>query len=240
MTNRGFGSVAMLALIPFLMTFGVASGSIYLLFRSDAKYRHHCRTKLLQSQERVARHLAELIALNPQAQALRMEREFAELDVSLAMDPPTQAAAQAKLNIVIQKQIRFAAKQQMLIMKAKLESRSGPAQASVSLSQAAASDIKRRTSARLSPTSQGGAFDVRAKQVNSLSPDYEPALTFTKSQTMRVRWRIGLSALLPTWVDTWIPLTGLGLAAECSATLAQPAGLPKEQKWRPILNAANP
>lgn len=251
MNQRGFGTVALLALLPLFLTLVAGAASAFLLFRSDAKLRHECRTKLLDSQDKVAVHLRKLIALNPKARALRRQRQMADAAVMSTPPGTAGAVARARQAYVIDMQLVLAAKQRALIAQGILASRRGPTQAT----QAVHRSTNEETMLYRGETADRGrnvrstrvaAFDVRPSPANSLTPDYEPAANFADSQTMRVRWTFGLGSFLPEWVKTWIPLDGLKFAADCSATIAKttPVRLTtknskEETKWSPILNAVN-
>src|SRR5690606_38605562 len=67
---------------------------------------HICRTSLLESQKKTAKHLNQLIRLNPTAKALRLALQMAqiELAVAIAAENPFLIAKATKKILQIEKQ----------------------------------------------------------------------------------------------------------------------------------------
>jgi hypothetical protein len=240
MNKRGSVVVSLLILMPLLVAILAVSVAVHLTIRTDAKSRHVCRTELLRSQEKTARALTELLALNPRAKTLRHEREVADRAWQMAPTPPLKAAALIRLTFVIAKQVALAAQQKMLIAKGKSESHLGPQRVSRSVSAALAEDqaLYRARAIELGSraSAQSASFDLVATPSASLTPDYQPSRMFEERQTMRIRWQLAIGPLLPEWISHLLSLEfgRLKLKAECAATLRK-----EKSKWSPVLSAAN-
>ena len=227
--SRGFGTVALLCLLPVLIAAMATVSAAFLLMRTDAEARHHCRARLLEEQGRIAKTLADLLALNPRARALRELAKGAEAH-AVALPPPFNAPAVAALQGVRAQQIALAAQQKLLLARGKLVSTATPMKV--------AFDLRRKISARAEQrldykrSLEAAEFDVIASPPGDLTPDYEPASTFTRSQRMRVSWDFAAAAVLPTWASKIVGASGLRSRGTCAATLEKGGS-----KWLPTLSA---
>jgi hypothetical protein len=232
--ERGFMSVALVALLPLLIAL-FALGAAYFIIKNDGEARHTCRVELLRAQIQIAADLRELMGLNPEAEVLRQERSLAEeeLEASMAEGPgPMTAAAQVKLSLVIAKQEAFSIKQKLIISRAKMRSRLAPRRAVATVH----AKLQVSHHAQAPEASADGfnsnvrlaAFDVTAEPPNSPTPDYNPSPHFRDRQEMKVRWSFDVTSYLPPWLQKITASSGVRAEAECSTTLEK-----EGNKWDP-------
>jgi hypothetical protein len=226
MNSRGFASVALLLLMPLLLTgFAVLAGT-FLVLTAEGKIRHQCRVELLKSQKRVSDLLRELMDLNPEAARLRR------------WEKRSLAGPQAARGWVVRQQIALALRQKSLIQRARLESALGPARASRATRELylqatlSTENAPSRVRAAWKSRRKGGAFELNASPNDSLTPDYHPVARFSDKQVMTLNWEIGLSEILPDWLEPLTGATPLKLKGECAATLIQ-----EGENWVPKLSA---
>ena len=226
---KGFGTIALLCLLPVLVASMATVSSAFLLLRTDAEARHHCRVRLLEEQSKVAQTLEELLALNPRARALRALARGAQAQ-AMALPPPFNAPAVAALESLRAQQLALAAKQRFLLAKGKLISAATPVKVAFDLKRKVAARSEQRLDYRRS--FEVAKFDLVANPPGDLTPDYEPAPTFGKSQRMRVGWDFAADAVLPDWAKPIVRSHGLRSRGTCAATLEKGG-----TKWKPILSA---
>lgn len=239
MNHRGFATTSLLALLPVLLAGAAVCAAGFLVLRTDGEARHACRIELLRSQERIAERLKKLLEMNLGARQLRIERDIAERAVAIAVTPPAKAAALAALEAVKIRQVAYAVRQQTLILKARMESWSGPTQGARAVRKAL-NEAKRRQSEQLeknntpsldlTTTPRPALFELTNTPKESLTPDYQPSRQFSERQTMAVRWNLRIAALLPSWLRSLVASTDITLRAQCLATLEK-----ENDEWKPKL-----
>lgn len=232
MSERGHVTIAMLAILPLLFTvFAFLAGAL-MLFKGDGAVRHVCRSALLASQEKIARDLRSLVALNPRAAILRAKRQAAESAVAASSAyPVAAAAARARLAAVISQQMAFASKQRNLIFRSRIASAKSPAEALARVKLALYRSVGTGNPKLITSTdgdSAAASFELVANPPSSLTPDYQPSPAFEKKQEMRVSWSISLNQFLPQWLSDWIPAGGLRSGGKCSVTIEKEA-----REWVP-------
>lgn len=234
--ENGFITSAFLILLPLFVAVLASITAAYFLFTADSRARQVCRVEVLNAQTTLAKDLNRLIDMNTQAAALRAKRKQAE-----ALAASGQPQAVAALQAVIAEQIAFSAQQRLLLMKARLLSRTAP---SVALTKAMASIRKSAfgfaafdfSAEAINGSAHSAAFDVLPSPPTDLTPNYRPSALFTRNQEMRARWAFDVAKLLPPWLRRLVQAQGLHRRSEgdCSATIE------KGRKWEPKMTVARP
>ena len=220
--ENGFSVVALLALMPLIVMLLTALAASALLLGTDAELKQDCRATLLRGQDEIASALNSLLALNPQAKALRSARAATEAALLVAADPASQVTLQTKLVEIKAEQVALAMKQRMLIMQAKRLSRSTPEAAK---SRLLTTTRRRSNVAGAESTSplhsnvHVAAFHVVATPSSSETPDYNPSANFSIEQHMSVTAEWPLAAILPAWLRNILGDVGLTLKTSCEATI---------------------
>lgn len=238
--ERGFGAVAFLAVIPLVVAIIALVSAVAMIFKSDARLKHECRTTLLQAQRAISEDLRALVALNPQAQKLRAARAVAEQTLKAAYSighPAAITAAIAQRTAVMTAQAALRMQQQKLLLRARLRSLATPAKAVLKVKRTLASEMS-GNGASLSELSSARSrarrayFDVIAKPANDLTPDYEPSPRFSEKQLMSLTVDIDLAPLLPEWLRRLLPTKTLVLRTRCAATIEK-----ENETWTETLSA---
>lgn len=108
-------------LLSSILLLSVLLLKTFLLLQDWKKHQHICRTTTVRAQKHILRGMKELMALNPRATRLRIQRRLAEQSVKAAVLPQARAAAQAHLMMVISQQMRLARKQHSLIRQSRIQ-----------------------------------------------------------------------------------------------------------------------
>lgn len=236
--DGGFGIVGFLILLPFLLSVLALIAGSALLFKADAHLQHECRTSVLNSERTIAQQLRKLMALNPQASALRLERTLAETQLKAALaaaQPAAIAAAEAYVSIIKARQTLMAIEQKKLIAHARLETLQAPRLSRTAVKNALVNEARENrvtvpdTSSHLRP----GFFDIIATPKNDLTPNYNPSTSFSAKQTVDVDVKIEVCSLLPEWLRKLLPTRGLTVNTHCQATIEN-----QENQWTETLSAA--
>lgn len=169
-SQDGFALVGSLILFSGLLIFTLLILKQTLHLKTWKKSQHECRHAAHKAQKHLAKGFVKLIELNPQALALRKERQKAELQLKLAIEPRARAAAKAYLLAVIARQSMFAAKQKQII-------RSSQSLAKKELINT--SFIKK----------DSPPFALMPRPRNSLTPNYVLPINFTRKQKLEITWK---------------------------------------------------
>lgn len=234
MNQRGFVSVAFLALMPLLLAFVALASAVGLILKNDSDLKHVCRTRLLRGQEKAAKALEELSKLNRLATRLRARRARARA-LSMSPLPQVAAAARIELAIVTVEQTLLASKQKLLIAEGQSASRRSPTESLQAVREAAQRAALLQRERSVQPKTKElrqGEFALIATPKDSLTPSYEPAPDFALRQTTRLEIEIPFEGLVPDWLSTWIDSKGLKLKTRCVSTLEK-----EGKKWQPKLKA---
>ncbi|HVK62513.1 MAG TPA: hypothetical protein VM432_13225 [Bdellovibrionales bacterium] len=235
MNQRGFGVVSFLALTPLLITIVVVMLAVMRLLTLDAKAKHECRSQLLKSQNEISRRLEELLKLNSKAKMLRMEREAADAGVKAAAAYPLLLPAALEIQAtVIAMQLALAARQKTLIYSSRLQSQTAPAHTLVSI-RSSLTDKLLSSSPQFSNTRlRTGLFPLTSSPQHSLTPDYEPAMGFSREQVLSLSLEVPISNLFPKWIGGFVDFAGLTLKTSCTTTIEK-----GERRWAAALKPDN-
>jgi hypothetical protein len=230
MNERGFVTVSLLALLPVLAAVLAAVAATFLLMKTDGAAKQACRVEVLRTQASLAKTLRDLMALNSQARNLRVRREAAEAAVAMG-----EAPAAITLEVIMLQQTALAARQELLLAKGKLLSRTGPTLALVKAKAAVRSSSSGFSSRPVAVTghTSSASFDVVAEPPMDMTPDYVPSPRFRDRQEMKASWSFDLTAFLPDWVRKILGSDHLKMTGECSATLEK-----GETQWEPKITMA--
>lgn len=168
--DSGFLMLGSVILLVGLLGFVVTLLGIFLHLQKWKQEQHLCRQRVHQAQEHLLSGFKELMALNPQAKNLRIQRKVWEKAVRTAPDPISRSTATARLATVILKQQLFSRKQKLIITKSK------------SLARATLSPYLYQSSSFRIP------FSLKPFPKNSPTPDYLPPLRLQKLQKIEITW----------------------------------------------------
>jgi hypothetical protein len=232
--QQGFVTTWFALMLPLLLAVVAVVGAGFLVMRADAETKHLCRVGVLGTQEKIATSLSELIALNPQAQALRARRQAAEAAIRSG-EPHAVAAGTAALAETNVEQMALAALQKKLIAGAQLLGTKTPLKIRGDVERALSSAQNRvqlESGADLTTPSRSASFmghvamnlpffDVRPTPAGDLTPDYQPAENFTQEQLILLSWSVDATSLLPKWSQTVGDLAQvtLKLRGTCGASI---------------------
>jgi hypothetical protein len=228
MNNSGSAVVALVAVVPLLLTLATALVAVLLSLYAQQIALHTCRAELLQVQSEFADPLNQLLNLNPQA--VRLHREYVVAKRAAAANPAAAAfvaAVVARMLILKGRQLKLSA--QMSLVPAAHLAR-------------LPSDLRHEFQMRLQspyavhddmPFSPAPA--LRYQVLDEILGTYHTLPRFEQLQTRELRWQIELSQLLPKVIaPLFQQLSPLPLAVHgrCAATVYL-----KGQKWTATLAA---
>ena len=224
--ENGSATFALLGSLPILMAAIAVVVAVFYIVRSHGTSLHHCRSKLLESEENRLATMRELIKLNPEAKKLRTARRIAEKKVEAALESGTPfaiAAAEAELALVISMQTAFALAQKSLIVQADASARIDLQKLRTLMIKRADTDLKIYDGRSKSPLAIVSAtvtpLPVVAKQPDTPTPDYEPDPQYSKKEVLRLSWKLWPVRLLPKWLGFLEPtFQNLVIEGQCATT----------------------
>lgn len=228
MNQRGSVLLSSMILMPMLLVVALAIAATYLLLRQHSHDLHNCRISVLSANEKMAENLEQLLALNPQATALREERKILEAAAKTRAGGPAQAAVRARLAIVIAKQAALRAKQLSLITTAeqfsnlRLQKMKARFAQNFSHQQSLLGQASQKFNARI-PLAK---LQVLASPPGDASPNYQPVPNFSKQQEIIIEWKIDLKGLIPEWFG--LKDQSVTFSGQCSGTVSKEGG----RKWQ--------
>jgi hypothetical protein len=231
-SEMGFVSVALVIYAPLLVAVLACLSIVFCTLYFKTAADRACKVEALKLQKNLGVLMEKLLAMNKEAQKLRVEREAAEQavrDAKASLDPEALAAALEVRAAVIAAQTAFAIRQASLLTQANAER----GRSSAAMSHYVKHFGILATHSELSSHS----LAVTPTPTDSLSPDYEAIPDFKQAQRVTYHYRQNILAMLPDWLHPYAKAAPSleTFAAVCSATLEQ-----REKKWAPILNAARP
>jgi len=211
-------------LMVFLLGLG-GLGTLGFVLKKKMTLSSHCVHSVLMLQKDLRRPLTRLLALNKQASSLRLREKKARFQLKAALAtgvPPVIAAAKARLLLITAKQLVLRAKQESLLMEARLRREQFH-----HLVLKNSAKAERHTGF----PGESSGLAVQARPPTSLSPDYEPTADFRErqGQTYFITQKfslpaLGFEAFFP-WEDP------LRIKESCSATLQRKG----DRQWMPVL-----
>jgi hypothetical protein len=234
-SERGFGVVGFLVLLPLLVSVLAAIAGAALLLRADAHLKHECRVSVLNSQRTVAEKLRQLMSMNPEATALREEYLAAKAEVAAAEGYPLLLPpALAHLELVETARTAFSIRQRALLVQGAIESSAAPMKAKMAVVKGLSEEAHANgvTPPPVRSSTRRGHFDVEATPKFDQTPDYNPSQKFTDMQTVDVDVKADVGPLLPAWLRNLLPNGQLEISSHCQATIQK-----QEDKWIETLNA---
>ena len=224
--ENGSATFALLGALPILMAALAIVIAVFYIVRSHGTSLHHCRSKLLESEESRLAAMRELIKLNPEAKKLRTNRRIADKKVQVALKsgiPTVIAAAEAELAIVVAAQAAFAFSQKSLILKADSSARIDLQKLRTLMIKRADTDLRIYNGRSKSPLAIVSAIvtplPVVAKQSDTPTPDYEPDPQYSKKEVLHLSWKLWPVRLLPKWLGFLGPtFQNLVIEGQCATT----------------------
>jgi hypothetical protein len=235
--ERGFGLVGFLVLIPLILSIVATVSAVTLAFKANAHLKHECRVSVLNSQRDAADKLKQLMRMNHEAEILRLQYQVARAALKAAQASgyvPAIAAAQSAYGIVQFRRHVFSAQQNALIIRGKAISYAAPLHARGAVMSGLQQEVHAN---KVTPPStrtswRPGKFNVKATPEGDLTPDYNPADSFTKDQIVDVDVIVDAASLLPEWLRKMLPEGKLQISSHCQATIEK-----QESEWVETLNA---
>lgn len=197
--KKGFALILMLALLPLLTAGLLMIFAMMGFMQTDLALKHACRSGGLQGQRTIKPLLGSLLALNPLAQTLRLQKIKAQQELILATNPPALLAATAKLGRIQQKQKELDMRQKQLIRQSNMlldRSHSGTRRQILKEAQQSSSrlfflETKRHLEFSLAPK-----LAVRPDS-SDLAPTYSPVDDFESEQALAHRWQYKIALRPP-------------------------------------------
>ncbi len=224
-SQKGFITLTGVSFLVLIFTLIGSFGVLSYVIKKKMTLSSHCVFQVLKLQKELAKPLTSLMKLNPQATRLRAQEALAKAQLAAAIatgTPPAIAAARARLLTVQQRQLVLKAKQELLLIEARVR-REGFHNYWLPRT----SRVKRKTRF----PGQSPSLAVQPKPLGSRSPSYEPTSDFSKSQAQS--YTIHQAVIVPGFqIFTWaLDSKDLSISYHCSATLKKQG----ERKWIPIL-----
>lgn len=221
--ERGIGLVALLCLLPLLVTFLLGVGVLSRQLLQWGKLHHQCRLKVVKHQNQLRSFLLKLSSLNPKAQRLQTQKKMAQAAFIAALatgQPGAIKAAQSHLQRITSQQLLLDGKQRMLFVLAHAEARRFFLQMKMD---------QQFTDVRFKHLADKSSYPlaVQAHPPHSLAPVYLPAVRFNEKQALGItsNWSpVGLTPLKNK--SQW--------RIECGATLTK-----EGKKWMTHLRKVN-
>jgi hypothetical protein len=212
--NGGFGSTALLAGLPLLLSLFFFIAQLYQVLHLHSATHFRCRTTLLKGQEQLSELLARLLQLNSRARVLQTLEAAAEraLQASLVSgNPAAIAAAKAQLAAVHAQQMAFAFVQNTILSEARLIAAQLPARVMSAYELSGAT-----------PRGQKQTFPfglaVEPVPARSRSPVYRPVTNFETAQAIGVGWSIPTESFIPSLLSGYFQ-SATELRGRCAATI---------------------
>lgn len=217
-SETGFATALALTLLPLFLIgiFGMIAVSRTL--QSESKALGLCRAQLFKDQSEVAEILNRLIAFNPQALRLRIQRQTAEVNLRIATmsgNPAAISAAAARLAFVITQQTRLALTQNNLYSRANIITMHITTTAINELAQSGFPSARSFRSPKF--------FLIRSP-AESLTPEFRAPFGFEKMQEAILQLDLNSIWNSKYFFEPPLKSQSRGLKSSyCSATLVRPA-----------------
>jgi hypothetical protein len=230
----GFGSVALIALMPLLMAMAGFAAAFAATLTIHAHATHICRAGLLSLQSHAAQNLEKLWSLNPLARSLREKIQEQEL---LLDDPATAGAATIMLAELHTEHVTLHQRQTALIAAVRSIDHAESTRTHQAILRALSEHAHQFDSAK------PGAYTRHFKEAHlsliatpdgDLTPDYNTPPDFSSEQTATIDIEVPLASLLPGWLLKILASPTLAIHTRCAANLTQQGN---GKTWNPILTA---
>ena len=204
MTEKGFVLLSFILFCPILLAISVASAWIFWFLLEKQKLENLCYEYVLKSQEVLVQANNQVLALNPKAWALIIEKKALYVTI-LTAPPPAAAAASSRLKTVIAQQHTLNRVQKGILQAGNL------------LTQSHAYTLQMKFRKQFleiekhwQQTSGKPNIEIYWKpsqlipQFQEIAPPYERGKNHSYKQTLLVRWSYPLKNILPTWLKKMI------------------------------------
>lgn len=219
--QMGFSILNFCFLIPIIFSACLLVMGSYQLIVKYTDTQRECRTHVLRAQQVLGQKLKNLLDLNPQATALRIEERNLRIALQAArLLPPVAAILQAKLYANQLQQSILRGKQEMILAHAKLEARAIMADLPSKIRGSTHSNIH---------------LKVYKNPPLAIAPDHHTVPFFREAQALKVNWKMQISEFVPQIILDIFATTGYPktITGFCAATLVQ-----KGDVWNPKLHLA--
>lgn len=216
----GFSLISFVIVLPALMT---VISALLLATGLGLRHRHNqhlCQKQVLNLQIKQAKHMENLLKLNPKARALRRERRLADKALKSALrsgHPKIIMIAKAAQVAVKSRQLILRGKQQVLISQSKVG-------LSNSLSQIRLAQKKADGKVRFDKVPK--SLPVFSKGTESGSPTYHVFPSVAEIQMVAVQWK---QQIPKPWHDLlrYLEFEERSVVGKCAATIRK-----RSRKWR--------
>lgn len=235
MNQKGSILFSTLVLMPMLLAVTLVIAAAFLLLRQYSHDLHNCRVSVLSANEKMAENLEQLLALNPQATALREERRLLEAAAKTGSGGYGQAAVLARLAVVIAKQAALRAKQLSLIMTAEQFANLRLQKMKSQFSQNFAHQqrlLLGTASKKFNSRVPLAKLRLIASPLGDASPSYETVPNFSQQQEITIDWKIDLKGLIPEWFG--LKDQSVIFSGQCSGTISKGG-----RKWQSHLTVGS-
>lgn len=207
---KGFSTLMLLFLLPMILIILTVSITSFYWISTYTQKQKLCRHTLLSTQKTLAEGLNTILALNPQAQALRLKEKLLKIAIaSTITNPPLLAELIAQLKINQQTQVALNLKMKAIQKNTEIKAQS--------VLLAKAKDFLNFPKAQL--------HLIKTPPL-AIAPDFIPSPLFESKQHLGLSWKSKTTSFLSTYLNTEKPIHGA-----CSTTLHR-----KDNLWRPTLS----
>lgn len=206
MNNKGFTTIAFIALAPLLCTLTYFCFWSLWFMEAQMKIQNICHQGVLQAQQELVSSNNQIMNLNTKAYALYLEK-IALNAVILTGPPPAKVLAKARKKWVIGQQRVLQQLQRMLFKKSHF------------LSQSALYSMKTKLYSTHRQWHQFWKTPFRppsiqvhtgrsqlAVKIKDIASVYRRLPGHENKQRISVRWASSLQTLIPAWVQSMVPL----------------------------------
>lgn len=226
--SKGFSTFGFMTTLPLLLSLMAGTGYMARNLFQWNKMNHECQRLVLDHQNDLRKILTKLMALNPKAQKLIIQKKAAQVALVAAIatkNPVAISTAKKRLNAVIAKQKLLKTEQKLLMSFAKAEAQKFKWKVRKLINYS-------RIQTHKSSSLYSYPLALRPVPKSEIAPRYLPVENFEQKQN------IGLS--FSAHISQWNYIKGIlnlksDFKIECGSTLKQ-----ENQKWYTHLNVAKP
>lgn len=232
--NGGFITIWMISFLPIVLVLMALAAALGLARLEYSRKMHICRNGVLEIQQEVAKATNKLVALNPWAKQLRIQRKISDEAVAAGLEtiPYLGIGVEAHRAATIAAQYILKAEQDFI--------RFGIlAKTTRSLLRIRSEMMKLHDKSRDTKTFvifPPPKFKMKKEPEDSLTPDYNPVENFEREQAIKIKfyfdpnYYVGRLKSL-SLLNSSISKSESTLWAECSATLKKE----RDNKWYPVI-----
>ncbi len=240
-SQKGFVTVWMIGFLPLLLAILAFAAAIGITRLEYSRKLHVCRTSLLEAQQDIARAVNQLIALNPTAKKLRIQRRISDEAVRSGLQtiPYLGVAVSVHRAATLSAQYALKARQDYIRFSAlnSVQQKLWSARNEILKLQDHSTDSRSLVTLPLPK------LKMHKTPEESLTPDYYPSKNFELVQALKIRFyfepnfyvqRITSLSLVTAQSDgshSKVQKSSSTLWADCSATIKKEG----DDRWYPTI-----